>query len=123
MRLDSALRGGAKIKFNPLGVEPIQKILLCLPLQELFCIEIQSSQSSVIQLTAAPPAGCQVQAHDPTVASVRSTAGGNLMVTRKGVAAENSRNFKTLDTFVRVNNHTDYVIDYLKVLLFAHLIL
>ena len=39
------------------------------------------------------------------------------MVTRKGVAAENSRNFKTLDTFVRVNNHTDYVIDYLKVLL------
>ena len=65
---------------------------------------------------AAPPPGCQVQAHDPTVASVRSTAGGNLMVTRKGVAAENSRNFKTLDTFVRVNNHTDYVIDYLKVI-------
>ena len=49
------------------------------------------------------------------MASVRSTAGANLIVTRKGVAAENGRNFKTLDTFVRVNNHTDYVIDYLKV--------
>ena len=46
--------------------------------------------------------------------SVRSTAGANLIVTKKGVAAENSRDFKTLDTFVRVNNHTDYVIDYMK---------
>ena len=59
--------------------------------------------------------GCQVHAYDPTVASVRSTAGTNLIVTRKGVAAENNRNFKTLDTFVRVNNHSGYVIDYLKV--------
>ena len=49
------------------------------------------------------------------MSAVRSTAGANLIVTRKGVAAENGRNFKTLDTFVRVNNHTDYVIDYLKV--------
>ena len=60
--------------------------------------------------------GCQVHAYDHSVSSVRSTAGENLVVTRKGVAAENSRNFKTLDTFVRVNNHTDYLIDYLKVL-------
>ena len=49
------------------------------------------------------------------MSAVRSTAGANLIVTRKGVAAENGRNFKTLDTFVRVNNHTDFVIDYLKV--------
>ena len=58
--------------------------------------------------------GCEIHAHDPTV-DFPANRGNNISFKKLGLGVKTEPTMDTLANFLKMNGHTDTVVDYLKV--------